>query len=93
MYNNNNIPQIIKYVSKCIEEAKLNYYYCFVLYYSCQVDYFYSEVEIIFSLLGSLIQLLHMKDAYQMASLLNFPLPRRMAPVDWESKIVSGLHT
>ena len=54
--------------------------------------YFVFKDEIIFLSLGSLIQLLHFKDAYHVTSLFNFSLSLKMDPVvDWESKIVSLL--
>ena len=54
--------------------------------------YFVFKDEIIFLSLGSLIQLLHFKDAYHVTSFFNFSLSLKMDPVvDWESKIVSLL--
>ena len=63
--------------------------FCSLLFLSGWLIIFQS-LNFIFRFSGSLIQLLHIKDTYQMTSLFNFSLPLRTDPVDWESKTVSG---
>ena len=62
--------------------------FCSLLFLSGWLIIFQSLI-FIFRFSGSLIQLLHIKDTYQMTSLFNFSLPLRTDPVDWESKTVS----